>query len=193
MANSTMTEGIGERSVVATCNSHVDAVAAVSALRNAGLDVRRLSIVGENVHTEEQATEVSHPGSRIALSGRRGALWGSLSGMAFGAALFFVSTLEALPVMSPLLGWSLGVLVGAAVGGAVGILAGALAGIGRNSGSTSYDLVRQTGQFFVLARGNPDILVHAHAVLAPPAAEESTEHASLLGIHAMPDAPRVSA
>jgi uncharacterized membrane protein len=173
----TMTPSTQEHSVVAIYETHTGAEAALKELQKAGLDMKRLSIIGQDFHTEEHATGFYTSGDRMKFWGVRGAFWGSLWGVLFGGAFFFIPVLGPLVVMGPLVGWLVGALEGAALGGAAGVLAAALGSIGIPDDSiVKYELDVKAGKFLVLARGTPEMIAHAHVVLG-------TTGASLLATH----------
>jgi uncharacterized membrane protein len=173
----TMTSTTQEHSVVAIYETHTGAEAALKELQKAGLDMKRLSIIGQDFHTEEHATGFYTSGDRMKFWGVRGAFWGSLWGVLFGGAFFFIPVLGPLVVMGPLVGWLVGALEGAALGGAAGVLAAALGSIGiPNDSIVKYELDVKAGKFLVLARGTPEMISHAHVVLG-------TTGASLLAKH----------
>jgi uncharacterized membrane protein len=166
-----------EHCVVAIYDSHTGAEAALRDLQKAGMDMKRLSIIGKDFHTEEHALGFYTSGDRMKVWGVRGAFWGSLWGILFGSALFFIPVLGPLVVMGPLVGWLVGALEGAAVGGAAGVFAAALASIGiPNDSVVKYELDVKAGKFLVLARGTPQMIEHAHLILG-------TTGASLLATH----------
>ena len=173
-----MTPSTQEHTVVAIYDSHIDAEAALKELQKAGLDMQRLSIIGQDYHTEEHALGFYTSGDRMKFWGVRGAFWGSLWGLLFGGAFFFIPVIGPLVVMGPLVGWIVGALEGAALGGAAGVFAAALASIGIPKDSiVKYELDVKAGKFLVLARGTPEMIAHAHVVLR-------TTGASLLAAHA---------
>ena len=173
-----MTPSTQEHTVVAIYDSHIDAEAALKELQKAGLDMKRLSIIGQDYHTEEHALGFYTSGDRMKFWGVRGAFWGSLWGVLFGGAFFFIPVIGPLVVMGPLVGWIVGALEGAALGGAAGVFAAALASIGIPKDSiVRYELDVKAGKFLVLARGTPEMITHAHVVLG-------TTGASLLAAHA---------
>ena len=94
-----MTLGTQENSAVAVYSSHTGAEAAVRALQRAGVDMKQLSIVGKDFHTEEHALGFYTAGDRMKFWGTRGAFWGFLWGMFFGSAFFFIPLLGPLVVM----------------------------------------------------------------------------------------------
>lgn len=170
---------VQEDTAVALYDSHLGAEAAIKALQLAGLDMKRLSIVGKDFHTEEHALGFYTSGDRMKFWGGQGAFWGSLWGLMFGSAFFVIPGVGPLVVMGPLVGWIVGALEGAAVGGAAGVLAAALAGIGIPKDSVvKYEVEVKAGKFLVLARGTPAIVAHARAVLATTNASELTAFAA---------------
>jgi len=174
-----MTQSTQEHSVVAIYDSHTAAEAAVKSLQTSGIDMRRLSIVGKDFHTEEHALGFYNLGDRMKFFGARGAFWGSLLGMLFGSAVFLIPAVGPLVVMGPLVGWIVGVLEGAAAFGAAGVLAAALLSIGIPKDSVvKYELEVKAGKFLVLVRGTADIIEHAHAVLGTSGASQVTAHAT---------------
>ncbi|MDB4972035.1 MAG: hypothetical protein JWN48_376 [Myxococcaceae bacterium] len=168
-----------EHSVVAVYDAHADAEAAVKALQEAGLDMKRLSIVGRGFHTEEHALGFYTAGDRIKHWGGAGALWGSVWGMLFGSAFFFIPTFGPLVVMGPLVGWIVGALEVGAAGGAAGALAAALASLGIPRDSVvKYELEVKAGKFLVLARGSAELIEHARAVLGTTRTSHLNAHAA---------------
>jgi len=156
------------QSVVAIYESHVGAEEAIRALQKAGLDMKRLSIVGKNFTTEEHAVGFYTAGDRMKFWGAQGAFWGSLWGLLFGGAMFFIPAVGPLIVMGPLVGWVAGALEGAVVGGAVGVLGSALANLGiPNDQIIKYEVEVKAGKFMVLANGSADMVELARGVLRP--------------------------
>lgn len=167
-----------EHSVVAVYCSHAAAEAGVRALQQAGLDMKRLSIVGKDFQNEEQVIGFFNSGDRMKFWGGRGAVWGTLWGMLFGGAFLLVPAIGPLVVMGPLVGWIRGALEGASVGGAAGVLASALSGLGLPADSVSkYDVAVRAGSFLVLVRGPANVIAHACSVLAPTEVADLIAHA----------------
>ena len=174
-----MTFDTQEHSVVAIYDSHAGAEAAVRALQQAGLDVKRLSIVGKDFQTEEHAVGFYTSGDRMKFWGGLGASWGTLWGMLLGGAFFVLPAVGPLVVMGPLVGFIVGALEGAAVGGAAGVLAAALTSIGIPDDSVvKYETAVKAGKFLVFAQGTDDMLKHAHFILETTSAAQLTAHAA---------------
>jgi uncharacterized membrane protein len=174
-----MTPSLQDHSVVAIYESHDGAEAAIKSLQQAGLDMKRLSIVARDVHTEEHAIGFYTSGDRMKFWGGRGAFWGTLWGMLFGSAFFLIPAVGPLVVMGPLVGWMVGALEGAAIGATTGVLGAALASIGIPDDSVvKYERAVKAGQYLVLARGTLDIVEHARVVLGTTGALQLMAHAA---------------
>ena len=106
-----------KNSVVAIFDSHTHAEDAVRELQKSGFDMKKLSIVGRDFHTDEHVVGYYNTGDRMLYWGKQGAFWGGLWGMLFGSAFFFVPGVGPLLVAGPLVIWMVGVLEGAAVVG----------------------------------------------------------------------------
>lgn len=167
-----------DHSVVAIFDTHPKAEAALRRLQAAGVDMKRLSIIGKDFQTEEHAVGFFTSGDRVRFWGGRGAAWGALWGMLFGGAFLFVPVIGPLVVMGPLVGWLLGALEGAAVGAAVGAVAAALqnAGLPQES-AVRYDAELRTGKFLVMALGPEAMVNHARSVLSESGAVRVETHA----------------
>ena len=68
---------------VAVYESHGQAEDAVHKLAKAGFDMKTISILGKEYHTEEHVVGYFNTGDRVKYFGKLGAFWGSLAGMLF--------------------------------------------------------------------------------------------------------------
>ena len=66
--------------IVAVYPSHMAAEAAIKELQKSGFDMKKLSIVGRDYHTEEDVVGYYNVGDRMKAWGTRGAFWGGLWG-----------------------------------------------------------------------------------------------------------------
>ena len=66
--------------VVAIYDSHSQAEEAVKELQRSGIDMKKLSIVGRDYHTEEQVVGYYNTGDRMKAWGKLGAFWGGSGG-----------------------------------------------------------------------------------------------------------------
>jgi hypothetical protein len=164
-----------ESAVVAVYATHTHADQAIRALQQAGFDMKKLSIMGKDFHSEEHAVGFYNTGDRMKFWGGLGAFWGGLWGMMFGGALFFIPAIGPLVVMGPLVGWIAGALEGAVVGGSAGILGAALAGAGIPKDSiVKYQEELKAGKFVVIAHGPPAEIQYARSLLGTNAAHVSS-------------------
>jgi hypothetical protein len=172
-----MTQDTQEDSIVAIYDAHTGAETAIKALQEAGLDMKKLSIVGKDFHTEEHALGFYTSGDRMKFWGARGAFWGSLWGLLFGGAFFFIPGIGPLVVMGPFVAWIVGALEGATVGGVAGVLAAALttAGFPKES-AVKYEVEVKAGKYLVLAHGSADMIEKARAVLGNTGASHLATH-----------------
>src|ERR1700682_5997383 len=94
-----------DATVIAIYENHHAAEEAVQELQRAGFDMKKLSIVGKDYHTEEQVVGYYNTGDRMKYWGKLGAFWGGLWGMLFGAAAFSIPGIGAVLVAGPLVAW----------------------------------------------------------------------------------------
>ena len=79
-----------KNSVVAIFESHNQAEDAVRELQKDGFDMKKLSIVGKDYHTDEHVVGYYNTGDRMMYWGKLGAFWGGFWGLLFGSAFFWV-------------------------------------------------------------------------------------------------------
>ena len=151
---------------VAMYKTHDAAETAVKELQRSGFDMRKLSILGKDFHSEESPVGFYNTGNRMAFWGKQGAFWGSLWGILFGSALFVIPVVGHLIILGPFVATLVSALEGAAIGGGAGVLGGALAsaGIPKNS-VLKYEKQVAAGEFLVLAHGTADEIERAKRTL----------------------------
>src|SRR5271154_5539347 len=92
-------------SVVAIYPSHPAAEAAVKELQQSGFDMKKLSIVGRDYHTDENVVGYYNTGERVKYWGKLGAFWGGFWGLLFGSAFFIIPGVGPLLMAGPIVGW----------------------------------------------------------------------------------------
>ena len=92
-------------SVVAVYDTHVQAEAAIKELQEAGVDMKTLSIVAKDTHTDEHVVGYYNAGDRMKRWGKFGAFWGGFWGLLFGSAMFAIPGLGPILVAGPLVAW----------------------------------------------------------------------------------------
>ncbi len=164
-------------SVVAVYSTHPQAEEAVRAFQSSGFDMKKLSIVGKDYHSEEHVIGFYNAGDRMAFWGKRGAFWGTFWGMLFGSGLFLIPGVGHLMVLGPLVGWIVGALgEGALVGGLTALGAGLYSiGIPKDS-ILRYETALKADQFVVVAHGTVDDMITAKRILAGTGALSVDDH-----------------
>jgi uncharacterized membrane protein len=151
---------------VAIYDTHSQAEEAVKELQRSGLDMKKLSIIGKDYHTEEQVVGYYNTGDRMKYWGKLGAFWGGLWGMLFGAAFFAIPGIGPVLVAGPLVAWIVGALEGAAVVGGLGAIGGGLFSIGIPKDSVvKYETAIKSDKFLVLAHGTADEVAKAKDIM----------------------------
>jgi hypothetical protein len=167
--------------VVGIYSSHTAAEASIKALQGSGFDMKKLSIVGKDYHTEEHVVGYYNTGDRMKVWGKLGAFWGGLWGLLFGSAMFFVPGIGPLLVFGPLVAWIVGVLEGAVVVGGLSALGAALYGIGIPKDSImQYETALKSDQFLVIAHGTTDEVMRARQILETTGAVSVAAHPGIL-------------
>jgi uncharacterized membrane protein len=151
-------EPASESNCVGVFDRHEDAEAAIRELQRAGFDMKKLSIVGRDYHTEEHAVGFYNAGDHVKYWGKSGAFWGSIFGILFAPAFFFIPGIG--PILtggligSFLMGTLEGAAVGAAIGGSSGVLAAALTSLGIPKDSViRYEASVKANKFLLVASG----------------------------------------
>lgn len=164
-------------SVVAIYPTHPEAEAGVKALGQAGFDLKHLSIVGRDYHTDEDVVGYYNACERMQYWGKNGAFWGGIWGMLFGSALFFVPGVGPLLIAGPLVGWIVGALEGAVVVGGLSALGGGLYSLGIPKDSIiQYETALKAGKFVVIAHGPEAETIHARQIISLTRPEALAEH-----------------
>ena len=155
-----------KNSAVAVFDTHVMAEQAVQELQRSGFDMKKLSIVGKDYHTDEHVVGYYNAGDRMRFWGKLGAFWGGIVGLFFGSALFVVPGIGPLVVAGPLVVWIVAALENAAVVGALSVLGAGLYSIGIPKNSIlKYETAVKSGKFLLIAHGTPDEVTRAKEML----------------------------
>ena len=164
-------------SVVAIFKSHTEAEAAVKELQQSGFDMKKLSIVGRDYHTDEHVVGYYNAGDRMKYWGKMGAFWGGLWGLLFGSAFFLIPGIGPLLVAGPLVGWIVGALEGAVVVGGLSALGAGLYSMGIPKDSIlQYETALKTGKFVLIAHGSDAETTRAREIINRTNPEALEEH-----------------
>jgi hypothetical protein len=153
-------------SIVAIYPSHTTAEAAIKALQQSGFDLKKLSIVGRDYHTDEHVIGYYNAGERMKYWGKMGAFWGGIWGMLFGSAFFLIPGVGPLIVAGPLVAWIVGALEGAVVVGGLSAVGAGLYSLGIPKDSIlRYETALKTDKFVLIAHGSLDEITRAKEIL----------------------------
>ena len=168
-----------EDAVVAIYDTHEAAETAVKELQRAGFNMKQLSIVGRDYHTEEHVVGYYNTGDRMKYWGKLGAFWGALWGVLVGAAFLWVPGIGALVVGGPLVSAIVGALEGATVVGGVSALGAGLYGLGIPKNSVlEYETALRADKFLLLAHGTTEEVTRAKETLDTTGATRTVVHSS---------------
>jgi uncharacterized membrane protein len=166
-----------ENAVVGIYESHEKAEGAVKELDRSGFDMKKLSIVGKDYHTDKHVVGYYNAGDRMKYWGKMGAFWGGIWGMLFGSAFFWVPGVGPLVVAGPLVSWILAALDSAAIVGGLSALGAGLYSIGIPKDSIiQYETALKADKFLVIAHGTQNEVSKAHDILKKTNVIETTMH-----------------
>jgi uncharacterized membrane protein len=152
--------------VVAIYHTHSEAEKAVKELQRRGMDMRSLSIVAKDYHTDEHVVGYYNVGDRMKRWGSTGALWGGFWGLLFGSAFFAIPGVGPLLVAGPLVSWIVGALEGAAVVGGIGALGAGLVGMGIPKDSVlEYETAIKSDKFLLIVSGSASEVTKARELI----------------------------
>src|SRR5271166_5320674 len=170
-----------KNAVVAIYESHSQAEEALKELQRSGFDMKKLSIVGKDYHTEEQVVGYYNAGDRMKRWGKSGAFWGGLWGMLLGSAFFAIPGIGPVLVAGPLVAWIVGALEGAVVVGGLSAVGAGMYSIGIPKDSiVQYELALKTDKFLLLAHGTPVEVEKARSIIESTRPVKVTLHSSEL-------------
>ena len=166
-----------QNSVVGIYKTHTEAEAAVKELQKSGFDMKKLSVVGKDYHTEENVVGFYNAGDRMKYWGKLGAFWGGLWAILFGSAFFVIPGLGQLVVLGPLVMIIVGALEGALVTGGLTALGAGLYSIGIPRDSiVKYETALKSDKFLVIAHGSTGDVARAKSILESTSREDLVVH-----------------
>ena len=164
-------------SVIALFDQHTQAEAGVKELQEAGFDMKSLSIVGKEYHTDEAVVGYYTTGERMAYWGKNGAFWGGFWGLLFGSAFFMIPGVGPLVMFGPIVTWIVAALEGAVVVGGLSALGAGLYSIGIPKNSVlRYETSIKAGKFMLVVHGTADEVTRAKEILTSSGASETQLH-----------------
>jgi hypothetical protein len=166
-----------KNSIVVVYDTHTEAEAAVNELHKSGFDMRKLSILGKEYHTEEHVVGYYNAGDRMKYWGKMGAFWGGLWGFLVGAAFFVVPGIGPVLIAGPLAAWVVAALEGAVVVGGLSVVGAGLYSIGIPKDSIlRYESALNADKFLLIAHGTADEVMRAKDILRTTRPDEVQVH-----------------
>ena len=153
-------------SVAAIYDTHELAEEAIKELQEAGVDMKTLSIVGRDTHTDEHVVGYYTAGDRMKYWGGVGAFWGGFWGLLFGSGLFFIPAIGPILAAGPIVAWIIAGLEGAVVVGGVSAIGAGLVSIGIPKDSVlKYDVALKTDKYVLVVHGTPEQVEKAKEII----------------------------
>ena len=151
---------------VAVYDLHSQAETSVKALQRAGFDMKKISIIGRDYHSEEHVIGFLNAGDRAMMFGKLGAFWGGLMGVLFGSAMMFVPVVGHVIVLGPLAAAIFSGVQGAVLVGGISALAGALMAVGIPKDSVlRYETALKADKFMLVVHGDAQEIMRAQELL----------------------------
>lgn len=168
---------IHANAAVGIFGNHADAESAVKELQKSGFDMKKLSVIGKDYHTEEDVVGYYNTGERMATWGKFGLFWGLMWGMLFGSAFFVIPGLGPILAGGPVVGWIIGALETSLVTGGLSALGAAFVSIGIPKDSViNYETALKSDKFLLLLHGTSGEVEQAKGILLRTKAEEAHMH-----------------
>jgi hypothetical protein len=140
--------------VVSVYETHQEAENTVKELQKSGFDMKKLSVIGRDYHTEENVVGYYNAGDRMKYWGKMGAFWGGFWALLFGSAFFWVPGVGQVLVAGPLVAAIVAALEQAAIVGGVSAIGAGLFSLGIPKDSIiKYETALKANKFVVIAHG----------------------------------------
>jgi hypothetical protein len=172
-----------QSSAVAVFSDLSGAENAIGALKNSGFDIRKLSVLSKDFHSEDSVVGFYGASDRMKYWGKMGAFWGAMWGHSAGAAFLIVPGIGPVVIAGPFAGWIISALEGAVFVGGVGALGAGLVSLGISKDKAlRYESSMKAGKFLLILQGTDSDAIKARNTLESTEAEE-------IDIHRMPPEP----
>lgn len=155
-------------------DTHAEAEAAIRSLSRAGVDMKKLSLVGKGQHSEQHLVGFYTAGDRIKSWGSTGAFWGAIWSLLFGPAVFFLPGFGLIAMAGPLVTVLVGALEGAVVLGGASALGAALTQLGLPKDKViKYEAAVKADKYVLTVHGSAEDSAKVHSMLANTRALET--------------------
>lgn len=166
-----------QSSAVAIYNTHTDAEVAVKVLRDSGIDMKLLSIVGKDYRTEDHVVGYYATGGNLKYWGKLGAFWAGIWKLLVGEAFFWMPGVGPILVGGPLVSSIVGALEGATVHNGLTALGSALHNMGiPKSSVVNYESALKANKFILVIHGANGEASKAGEILRKTEPIELTAH-----------------
>jgi hypothetical protein len=166
-----------QNSIIAMFDRHAHAAEAAKQLQQDGFDMKGLSIVGKDYHTDEHVVGCYTTGERMKYWGRNSVFWGGIWELLFGSAFFIIPGIGPIVAAGPIIAWIVGALEGAVVVDGVSAIGAGLYSIGIPEKSVlQYETSLKAGKFMLVIHGTSDEVTRAKPILADSGASETELH-----------------
>jgi uncharacterized membrane protein len=163
--------------VIAVYDSHAAAEDAVKELQKSGFDMKKLSVVGKDYHTDEHVVGYYNARDRVKYWGKWGAFWGGFWGLLAGAAFFWVPAIGPVLVGGPLVAWIAAGLEDAVIVGGLSAIGAGLYSLGIPKDSiVTYETALRAGHYLVVAHSTSDEAAKARNILSSLSPTRVTDH-----------------
>lgn len=163
--------------VVAVFKTHPTAENAVKELNKERFDIKKISIVGRDFHSEQSVLGFYTTGDRMKYWGKMGAFWGGLWGLLVGAAFLIIPGIGPVIVAGPAAAWIVGALEGAVIVGGLSALGAGLVSLGLpKEKALKYETSVKAGKFLLIAHGTKEEVETANNLLKATEAESVEAH-----------------
>jgi hypothetical protein len=178
-----MTQTTQSNAVIGIYDTHVTAEDAVKELQRSGFDMKQLSIVAKDYHSDEHVVGYYNTGDRMKYWGKMGAFWGGIWGWLVGAAFFVIPGIGPVLVAGPLVAWIVGALEGAVVFGGFSAVGAALYSFGIPKDSVlKVELALKADKFLVIAHGAASDIAKAREILTTAGAADVVQHTDVTAL-----------
>jgi hypothetical protein len=162
-----------DNAVVGVFDTHTQAEETIKQLQKSGFDVKQLSILGKDFHTEEQVVGYYNTGDRVKYWGKLGSFWGAIWGLLVGTAFFVIPGVGPVLMAGPLVATIVAALEGAVVVGGLSAIGAALFSLGIPKDSVlKLDTALKAGKFLVVAHGSASDVEKARSILSARGASD---------------------
>jgi hypothetical protein len=148
---------------MAICKSPIEVETAIKELQQSGFDMKKLSLVGPDYHTDEVVIDYYNTGNKMSWLEKIGGSGDKTWELLFGSMFILIPGVGPLFVAGPLVAWIVGGLENAAIAGGLNALGALLYGLGFRKSSLLTAI--KSGKFVIIAHGNKEEATRAREII----------------------------